>query len=83
MNIKMKTRFLGAVSALVLGAVLVTASAWAQPVATNGDAKKVLNVAFASAETTIDPAKISDLYSRAITAHIFEPSTPTTTWRGR
>ncbi len=32
----------------------------------------MLNVAFASAETTIDPAKISDLYSRAITAHIFE-----------
>jgi ABC-type transport system substrate-binding protein len=34
--------------------------------------KKVLNIAFASAETTIDPAKVSDLYSRAITAHIFE-----------
>ena len=72
MNIKMKIRFLGAASALVLGAVLVTASAWAQPVATTGDAKKVLNIAFANAETTIDPAKISDLYSRAITAHIFE-----------
>jgi ABC-type transport system substrate-binding protein len=34
--------------------------------------KKVLNIAFINAETTIDPAKISDLYSRAITAHIFE-----------
>ncbi len=34
--------------------------------------KKVFNIAFVSAETTIDPAKISDLYSRAVTAHIFE-----------
>ncbi len=34
--------------------------------------KKVLNVAFANAETTIDPAKSSDLYSRTVTAHIFE-----------
>jgi ABC-type transport system substrate-binding protein len=72
MSFTTKTRCLGAANALVLGAVLVTASAWAQPAATNGDAKKVLNLAFANAETTIDPAKISDLYSRAITAHIFE-----------
>jgi ABC-type transport system substrate-binding protein len=34
--------------------------------------RKVFNVAFASAETTIDPAKTSDLYSRTVTAHIFE-----------
>jgi ABC-type transport system substrate-binding protein len=34
--------------------------------------RKVFNIAFASAETTIDPAKSQDLYSRAITAHIFE-----------
>jgi ABC-type transport system substrate-binding protein len=69
----MKTRFLNAASALVLGAVLVTANVSAQqPAARNGDARKVLNVAFASAETTIDPSKSSDLYSRAITAHIFE-----------
>jgi ABC-type transport system substrate-binding protein len=35
-------------------------------------AKKVLRLAYANAETTIDPAKAQDLYSRAITAHIFE-----------
>ena len=69
---KMTIRFLGAASAFVLGAVLVTASAWAQPAATNGDAKKVLNIAFANAETTFDPVKTSDLYSRAVAAHIFE-----------
>ena len=34
--------------------------------------RKILNVAFLNAETTIDPSKSSDLYSRAITAHIFE-----------
>jgi ABC-type transport system substrate-binding protein len=73
MRITMKTRFLNAASALVLGAVLVTANVSAQqPAARNGDARKVLNVAFASAETTIDPSKSSDLYSRAITSHIFE-----------
>ncbi len=35
-------------------------------------ARKVLHVAFSTAETGFDPAQISDLYSRTITAHIFE-----------
>ncbi len=34
--------------------------------------RKVLRVAFRSAETTFDPARISDLYSRVVTGHIFE-----------
>jgi len=34
--------------------------------------RKVLRVAFSSAETSFDPARISDLYSRTITPHIFE-----------
>jgi len=34
--------------------------------------RKVLRVAFNTAETTFDPAQISDLYSRTITPHIFE-----------
>jgi len=34
--------------------------------------KKVLRLAFRSAETSFDPAKISDLYSRTVTPHIFE-----------
>ncbi len=34
--------------------------------------KKVLRLAFSSAETSLDPAKINDLYSRTITPHIFE-----------
>jgi len=34
--------------------------------------KKVLRVTFYSAESSFDPAKISDLYSRTVTPHIFE-----------
>ena len=33
---------------------------------------KVLRVMFNSAETSFDPARITDLYSRTVTAHIFE-----------
>ena len=33
---------------------------------------KVLRVCFNSAETSFDPARISDLYSRTVTSHIFE-----------
>ncbi len=34
--------------------------------------KKILRVSFYSAESTFDPAKISDLFSRTVTPHIFE-----------
>jgi ABC-type transport system substrate-binding protein len=46
----------------------------AAPFAHGADAapRKVLRVAFSSAETSFDPARISDLYSRTITPHIFE-----------
>ena len=33
---------------------------------------KVLRLAFVSAETSLDPAKVVDLYSRTVTPHIFE-----------
>jgi ABC-type transport system substrate-binding protein len=43
------------------------------PTTARADApKKVLNVAFRSAETSFDPAMISDIYSRTVTPHIFE-----------
>ena len=35
-------------------------------------AKKVLRLSYRGAETSFDPAKISDLYSRAVTTQIFE-----------
>jgi ABC-type transport system substrate-binding protein len=34
--------------------------------------RKVLRLAFARAETSLDPASIVDLYSRNVTAHLFE-----------
>ena len=34
--------------------------------------RKVLRLLFSSAESSFDPARISDLYSRAVTSHIFE-----------
>ncbi|MCW5661071.1 MAG: bicyclomycin resistance protein [Burkholderiaceae bacterium] len=36
------------------------------------DERKVLRLLFSSGETSFDPARISDLYSRAVTTHIFE-----------
>ena len=56
-------RFLAAV---VLGAAL---AAHAQ---TSPEPKKVLRYAFEVAETSLDPAKINDLYSRTLTPHIYE-----------
>jgi ABC-type transport system substrate-binding protein len=49
--------------------------AWLAPAAAQdapAPPKKVLRYAFRIAETSFDPAKVSDLYSRIITPHIFE-----------
>ena len=53
-------------------AALLLALAPLAPQAAEGDGKRVLNVAFRSPESTLDPAKMSDLYSRNISPHIFE-----------
>ena len=54
-------------------AALVMATLPAQAPASNAvPPAKVLRVAFNSAETGFDPARISDTYSRTLTAHIFE-----------
>ena len=54
----------------------LAAGAWAQgasaPDGGTGTPKKVFHFAFSSAETSLDPAKVNDLYSRSITPHIFE-----------
>jgi ABC-type transport system substrate-binding protein len=59
---------------LLQGAVAGVAAHWAGPAAAADDApgRKVLRVLFTNAETGFDPARISDLYSRTVTAHIFE-----------
>ncbi len=60
---------------LLIAAGLATAVAvHAQPASAPSAAapKKVLRYAFEIAETSLDPVKINDLYSRTLTPHIFE-----------
>jgi ABC-type transport system substrate-binding protein len=57
---------LAALAALAFGA------ATAQGPAPEPAGRKVLHLAFRSAESSLDPAKVSDLYSRTVTPHIFE-----------
>ena len=52
----------GAASALGLPATVALAA----------DAKKVLRYAFEIAETSLDPVKLQDIYSRTLAAHLFE-----------
>jgi ABC-type transport system substrate-binding protein len=54
------------------GAVVLAASPLAFAAASSAEPKKVLRYAFPVAETTFDPAVVNDLYSRIITAHVFE-----------
>jgi ABC-type transport system substrate-binding protein len=54
--------------ALLLAGAALGAAAQAAPSA----APKVLKLAFRTAETSFDPAKVNDIYSIAVTAHIFE-----------
>ena len=64
------------------GALALACGAWAQAASgpapasapnSGADApKKVFHFAFLTPETSLDPAKINDLYSRALTGHIFE-----------
>ncbi len=59
-----------AIAAVALG-VALPASAQA-PGGAPAAAKKVLRYAFRVAETSLDPVKINDIYSRTLTPHIFE-----------
>jgi ABC-type transport system substrate-binding protein len=54
------------------GAALLSLAAPVGAAPPPADAKVVFRYAFRVAETGFDPAKISDLYSRTITPHIFE-----------
>ncbi|MFZ2987426.1 ABC transporter substrate-binding protein [Ideonella sp.] len=67
----------GLAKALLGGLALASGLALAQPAAAPAAAaaandQKVLRYAFRVAETGFDPAKVSDLYSMIILAHIFE-----------
>ncbi len=64
----------------LLAAAGATAAGWIRPAAAAAPAAsgarpggaKVLRYAFEVAETSLDPVKVNDLYSRFVTAHIFE-----------
>ena len=64
----------GALAAAVLGAALPGAAPAqsAAPASSPAAKQKVLRYAFRAAETSLDPAKINDIYSRTLTPHIFE-----------
>ena len=59
-----------ALAAPVLAAALPSWAASAAPAPAGG--KKTLRYAFVAAETSFDPAAVSDLYSRICTGHLFE-----------
>ncbi|MES2101501.1 MAG: ABC transporter substrate-binding protein [Pseudomonadota bacterium] len=62
---------LGAGLSATLG-VSVGAAAPPPPATAAGAPPKVLRYAFEIAETSLDPVKLQDLYSRTLTAHLFE-----------
>ncbi len=65
-----RRRWLQTVLGGSIGTLLPAAAAAPAPIDTGS--RKVLRLLFQSAETNLDPARISDLYSRTVTAHIFE-----------
>jgi ABC-type transport system substrate-binding protein len=67
-------RFLRAAGLLaaLLGSPLTAPAAANADTDANTSAPKVLRYAFRVAETTLDPAQASDIYSRTLTAHMFE-----------
>ena len=59
---------LGTAGTLVLPASALAAT----PSASSAVSGNILRVSFPAAETGFDPSQVSDLYSRTVTAHIFE-----------
>ena len=55
-----------------LGALALPRAAVGQPAPADGRPRKVLRYAFEVAETSLDPVRLNDRYSRTITPHIFE-----------
>jgi ABC-type transport system substrate-binding protein len=67
-----RRRLLQGAAAATLAAAATPTFAATPPADGAGTGKKVLRVLFSSAETSFDPARVSDTYSRTVTAHIFE-----------
>jgi ABC-type transport system substrate-binding protein len=56
----------------LIAALLALFTASAALAQASAESRKVLKIAYRTAETSFDPAVISDLYSRTVTPHIFE-----------
>jgi ABC-type transport system substrate-binding protein len=68
-----RRRWLGAMLGGSVGGLLPSLDSAAATAAPElAGSRKVLRLLFQSAETNLDPARISDLYSRSVTSHIFE-----------
>jgi ABC-type transport system substrate-binding protein len=72
MNPKTKLLALALAGCALAAAAQTAPSASSASPAPTATERKVLNVAFRSAETGFDPSVISDIYSRTVTPHIFE-----------
>ncbi|NDY91896.1 ABC transporter substrate-binding protein [Ideonella livida] len=57
---------------VAVGGLLPSPAAGAASAPPEVAGRRVLRYAFPAAETSLDPVKLSDLYSRTLTAHIFE-----------
>jgi ABC-type transport system substrate-binding protein len=57
---------------LLIAALLALFTASAALAQASAEPRKVLKIAYRTAETSFDPSAISDLYSRTVTPHIFE-----------
>jgi len=69
---KLNSWMAAAAACVALCAALPAAASSTPQPAEASQGKKVLRVAFSTAETGFDPAQLQDLYSRTVTPHIFE-----------
>jgi ABC-type transport system substrate-binding protein len=58
--------------AVIAATAALAACPWASAAAGPSRTEKVLRYSFLAAETSFDPSAIDDLYSRVVTAHVFE-----------
>jgi ABC-type transport system substrate-binding protein len=70
--LRIRRRLLLALALCAAGATAAAPQAAREPPPATPAAQKVLRYAFPAAETGFDPARVVDLYSRYVTAHIFE-----------
>ena len=68
----MKRRLRAGLAGAALALALASSAAPAQPAGASATPQKVLRYAFRVAETSLDPAKVNDTYSKTLIPHILE-----------